>query len=301
MTRSDFVKELEILLADMPDEDRNEAIQYYNNYFDDAGIEHEGEILTQLGSPQRIANMITAELKNNISEQERGMFTEKGYQDTIYEDEKYELINVNGKRDNIDNAGNEDSYNNRQNSVNCNYDNGNGPQGNNYSNGNNNAGKYSNNGNNNAGNYSSNGNTNTSGNSNGNSNTSTGNSNGNRSNNGVNTVLIILLCIFGMPLFFSGIGIIIAIVATIFALFIAFGLSGFCMIGAGLALFITGLIKLGTPLFGLAYCGAGLVVFGLGMLFSLLSIILCKSVLPATIKGIVNLCRLPFKNRSVMA
>lgn len=297
MTRADFLKELENLLADIPDEDREEAIKYYNDYFDDAGSEHEGEILYQLGSPQRIANMITAELKNNIPNQDRGVYTEKGYQDTVYEDEKYELINVKDNKDNKSKA--EDSMNNKG-SSNFSYGSGASSQTNYYNNvAHNSAGNYSNNeSDSNTGGKAGGSNTSYSYN---NDNLNEGQNNSNEMSRGANITLIILLCIFGMPIFFSGVGIIIAVISTIVALFIAFGLAGFCMVGAGIVLFIAGLIKLGTPLFGLACCGAGLVVFGLGMLFTLLSMVLCKKVMPAVFKGIINLCRMPFKNRSVMA
>ena len=41
MNRKQFLYELEQLLKDIPDNERAEAIQYYNDYFDDAGAENE--------------------------------------------------------------------------------------------------------------------------------------------------------------------------------------------------------------------------------------------------------------------
>ena len=41
MNRADFMKNLAELLADMSPSEREEAIQYYNDYFDDAGAENE--------------------------------------------------------------------------------------------------------------------------------------------------------------------------------------------------------------------------------------------------------------------
>ena len=43
MNRADFMKNLAELLADMAPAEREEAIQYYNDYFDDAGTEYKGK------------------------------------------------------------------------------------------------------------------------------------------------------------------------------------------------------------------------------------------------------------------
>lgn len=45
------MKELEQLLMDLPVDERREAIQYYNDYFDDAGPENEAWVINELGSP----------------------------------------------------------------------------------------------------------------------------------------------------------------------------------------------------------------------------------------------------------
>ena len=44
MTRDAFMKELAYLLQDMDTEDRQDALQYYNDYFDEAGPDREPEI-----------------------------------------------------------------------------------------------------------------------------------------------------------------------------------------------------------------------------------------------------------------
>ena len=45
MTRKEFMQRLESLLLDLPDSERREAIQYYNDYFDDAGPENEAKVI----------------------------------------------------------------------------------------------------------------------------------------------------------------------------------------------------------------------------------------------------------------
>lgn len=250
MSRFDFMRRLEGLLSDIPLEERSEALKYYNDYFDDAGVDNEANIISELGSPERIAGIIKADLKaEGSSNVDRGFFTEKGFKDTIYEEKKYEVIKpVEGEH--------QDSNSRHNNTKDANY-----------------------------------------------SNTYANNSKTTNSSNNTNIILLIIVCIFaipiGIPMFFTVIGIIISIVAVVIGFVLGFGLAGILMVPAGIAMIIVGLVKMGIPFIGISLCGGGLLLFGLGILFMMLSAWLCKSVLPAVIRGIVNLCRLPFKNRSV--
>ena len=63
MNKVGFMSRLEGLLADIPAAEREEALQYYNDYFEDAGAESEEAVIRTLGSPQSIAENIKAELK----------------------------------------------------------------------------------------------------------------------------------------------------------------------------------------------------------------------------------------------
>ena len=42
MNRIEFMTELAALLQDVPEEERRDAMQFYNDYFDDAGEDKEG-------------------------------------------------------------------------------------------------------------------------------------------------------------------------------------------------------------------------------------------------------------------
>ena len=84
MTRTEFMKELAYLLQDIQDEEKQDAIQYYNDYFDEAGPDQEEEILRDLGSRERIAAMIRSDLMGNLKE--GGEFTESGYRDERFRD-----------------------------------------------------------------------------------------------------------------------------------------------------------------------------------------------------------------------
>lgn len=61
MNRSEFFKKLEQGLTRVPDEERYAALDYYNEYFDDAGPENEQKVIEELGSPVQIAARIKAD------------------------------------------------------------------------------------------------------------------------------------------------------------------------------------------------------------------------------------------------
>ena len=89
MNRAEFMKKLKALLSDIPDGEREEALNYYEDYFDDAGAENEEEVIHSLGSPERVAKTIHEGL--NDSEGVFGEFSEKGYSG-YGEQEKDEVV-----------------------------------------------------------------------------------------------------------------------------------------------------------------------------------------------------------------
>ena len=82
MNRVEFMNALERLLADISVGEREEALQYYNDYLNDAGVENEEDVINSLGSPEKVA----ANIKAGLSGGEEGEFTESGYHD--FEEEK---------------------------------------------------------------------------------------------------------------------------------------------------------------------------------------------------------------------
>lgn len=62
MDRAEFMRQLERLLQGISPTEREEALQYYNSYFDDAGAENEQEVIRALGSPARVAENIKSGL-----------------------------------------------------------------------------------------------------------------------------------------------------------------------------------------------------------------------------------------------
>ena len=84
MTRDEFMKELAYLLQDIQDEDKDDAVQYYTDYFEEAGPDKEAEVIQELGSPERIAAIIRADIAGHL--ESGGEFTEQGYQDERFRD-----------------------------------------------------------------------------------------------------------------------------------------------------------------------------------------------------------------------
>ncbi len=90
MNKEEFMRELEYLLQDIPEEDKKDAIAYYQDYLEEAGEENEAEVIREFGSPERVAAIIRADLKGNLDQ--GGEFTESGYQDERFRDPRYQVI-----------------------------------------------------------------------------------------------------------------------------------------------------------------------------------------------------------------
>ena len=90
MSRVEFMNQLKNLLWDIPEGERAEALNYYEDYFDDAGVENEAQVIAALGSPEKVAATIKDGLKDIDGMQ--GEFTENGYRgygETIKEEVGY--------------------------------------------------------------------------------------------------------------------------------------------------------------------------------------------------------------------
>ena len=77
MNKAMFMARLRELLADITEAEREEALNYYEDYFDDAGEENEESVIEALGSPERVAATIKEGLNDNTGSD--GEFSENGY------------------------------------------------------------------------------------------------------------------------------------------------------------------------------------------------------------------------------
>lgn len=62
MNREEFMRRLGQLLSDISEEERQDALDFYRSYFEDAGEGNEASILRELGSPEKVAE----DIKRNL-------------------------------------------------------------------------------------------------------------------------------------------------------------------------------------------------------------------------------------------
>ncbi|MDO4289160.1 MAG: DUF1700 domain-containing protein [Eubacterium sp.] len=68
MNRAQFLAALKRHLRSLPEEERSSALEYYTEYFDEAGSAREAEIIAELGSPAKLAAQIRGEFALSAGE-----------------------------------------------------------------------------------------------------------------------------------------------------------------------------------------------------------------------------------------
>lgn len=66
MSKYEFLGDLSRLLSDISEDERKQALKYYEDYFADAGDEHEQDVLRELGTPEEIARQIKEPSPDNV-------------------------------------------------------------------------------------------------------------------------------------------------------------------------------------------------------------------------------------------
>ncbi|WP_461813126.1 DUF1700 domain-containing protein [Faecalimonas sp.] len=97
MNRIEFMTELEKLLREISQEERREALQYYEDYFADAGIENEQHIIDELESPKKVAQTIKEGL---LGKEDSSEYRETGYVDTRFEEKEIPANREVGRKTN---------------------------------------------------------------------------------------------------------------------------------------------------------------------------------------------------------
>ncbi len=96
MSQFEFVSRLRRCLAGLPEEEIDRAVEYYEDYFADAG-ESDEKVIEKLGSPEELAENIRRELSekqekiNGVKEEDQGVFTEHGFE-TKQDREHYQQL-----------------------------------------------------------------------------------------------------------------------------------------------------------------------------------------------------------------
>lgn len=92
MNRQEFLRQLESLLYAIPANERADALAYYNDYFDEAGIENEQSVIQELGSPQKVAQSIIEDFRSSGYEQTyentNGQYSQNTYQNYHHTEKK---------------------------------------------------------------------------------------------------------------------------------------------------------------------------------------------------------------------
>ena len=96
MNRIEFMRQLERLLQNIPEAERAEALQYYNDYFDDAGVESEKEVIDALGNPAKVAENIKRDLYGDEAVQSSVKHPPMKYQDISNTQQQKEKKKVEG-------------------------------------------------------------------------------------------------------------------------------------------------------------------------------------------------------------
>ena len=83
MDRAEFLNRLEAQLLDVPQAEREEALQYYEDYLNDAGDAGDFDILQELGTPEEVADSIRNGLRQDSSAAgERSGQADENWQDS---------------------------------------------------------------------------------------------------------------------------------------------------------------------------------------------------------------------------
>lgn len=313
MNRTEFMSSLTALLQDVPPAEREEAITYYNEYFDDAGEGNEAGVIAALGSPEELARAIKAGLFDGGN---GGEFTESGFHG--YEQRtKNQIMSTTQQQGGAQADGAGSAYgrqanggNSAQGSYGQQADGAGSAYGGQANGGNSAYGRQTNAGNGAYGGYgqqaAGGGNTyggysrQTAG---------AGNTYGGygqqaagqgrpqkEAMTGRQIALIIVLAVVLSPvwigvlggLFGGGVG----ILAGLLGVFIAFLVVGIVLTVAGIALVIAGFAALiSAPLGGLCLVGGGLIMVAVGLVFVWLMVLVVGTAIPALFRGCVNLCR----------
>lgn len=91
MNRQEFMKELTYLLQDVSDDERDEALSFYEDYFDEAGVDNEDKVIEELGEPSRVAAIIKDGLRGQFDEHIN--VGNQGFSSDSYQ-RNYEVIDV---------------------------------------------------------------------------------------------------------------------------------------------------------------------------------------------------------------
>lgn len=78
MTRTEYLAKLDRYLHRLPEKDYQEAMDYFTEYFDEAGPENEAQVMTELGTPKEAAQDLLEQLWDKQEDREPSCSKFKG-------------------------------------------------------------------------------------------------------------------------------------------------------------------------------------------------------------------------------
>ena len=275
MSRWEFMRQLEKLLSDISPNEREEALQYYNDYFNDAGMENEQEVIKALGSPEQVAKIVKDGLGDGGNQ---GEFTENGFLNSaVRQNELMKKEAASGREAGTvqeEEAVKEDGSTFGQNTDTFGYG-------------------YSQSSDDTRKGYDSFGQ----------SNTGSGETEKEKKDLPVwAIVLIVFACILGSPVILGlacgALGLIIGVFTAVLATVFGIGLAAVICFIVAVALAIAGFgILIPHPFEGIGLLGGGFICGALGILFMLLTVLLVTKVLPAICQGIASIYNSIFRKK----
>lgn len=307
MNRAEFMRRLTELLGDVPPMEREEAIQYYNDYFDDAGAENESGVIASLGTPEELARTIKAGLNDGGN---GGEFTESGFSGytQVHKDEVMRTGETSQQTNSANYSDPTGSAHGGTQSGNAYYEreyyqrtDGKGVYG-----GREDTRRQSNP-------YEQQGSAQRQNNPYEQQGQNAGYTSGGQrpqqpkqGMSGGMIALIVILAVLTFPIWIGLVaglfGIVVGIFAALFGIFAAFLSVGVVLVVVSIALLIAGFALLfSMPLGGLCVIGTSLILFALGLVFIWLMVLIVATVIPALVKGIAALGRRLFRRGGAQA
>ena len=261
MSRTEYMRELDALLQGISKEEREEAMQYYNDYFDDAGSENEEKVIEELGSPAKLAETIRAGINGNTDEAESyGEYGERGYQDRRFDTSEYPAGKDGYYKDSYsETCGESQSQNDRNPFSERQYSyTANSNQGYTYA---------------------------------GNQGYGAGQTTEMPRKKSSAGKIILIICILLIGLAF---GVLVVLAISAMAIWVA----AVATAAVGILLGIHGFGQLFySPVLGIGMLGVGCLLLALGAVFTVLIGWGCIKLIPMMFRGFVNLCRIPFQKK----
>lgn len=269
MSRWEFMRQLEELLSDISPSEREEALQYYNDYINDAGRENEAEAIASLGSPEQVARSVKEGLGENF---DMGEFTENGFSGSSAAN-KNPIVKREEPVSSGSNKGDAGAYESFTGETTDTYSSGT------YADRTTQSGSFA-------------------------GQSVEAGAPEKEKLPAWAIVLIVIGCIILSPVLLGAAGtvfsVIFGIVAALFGIIIGVAAAAVALFVAGVALIIAGFGGLlAHPLVSVGLIGAGFICLALGILFVMLEVFLCGICLPGIFKGLTYIFKKIFGKKEV--